>query len=50
MSRFEDTETSAKSTGTSYAGGGKLDPMQHLSHPIQPEYFNITINRKLNIL
>lgn len=36
-------ETLVGSTGTLYARGDKLDPKQHLSHPTQPEDFNITI-------
>lgn len=35
----KDTETLVGNTGTLYEGEGKLDPRQHLSHPIQPKHF-----------
>ena len=36
----KDTEILAGNIDTLYAGGGKLGPRQHLSHPIPPKCFH----------
>ena len=46
----KDTEISAGNIDTSYAGGGKLGPRQHLSHPTPPKCFHMVTFYQSNVL